>query len=65
MHVFTLNMLIFFEIWGTLSLAGIRQDFHVPSERWACKVYVVEGDELCQTFHLSHVNRLGPLQQRA
>lgn len=30
MHVFALNVLVFFEIWGTFSLAEIRRDFHIP-----------------------------------
>lgn len=40
MHMFTFNLLIFFGIWGALSLAGTRQDFLVPSERCVCTAYV-------------------------
>lgn len=65
MCVFALNKLIFFEIWGTFSLAEIRQDFHVPSGTCVCKTYVMEDDRLWQTFHLSHVNKLSPLEEQA
>lgn len=58
-------MLIFFEIWGTFSLAGIKQVFLVPSKRCVYKAYVMESDGLCQNFHLSHVNRLGPPQEHS
>lgn len=62
--MFALNVLIFFKIWGTFSLAEIRQDFHVPLGTCVCKAYVMEGGGLCQTFHLSHVKEIQSSKSR-